>query len=81
MTSNTRRFVAIVVVGLALMIPIRMGFADSESMGSADFESFKQLSAEWWQWALSIPTSQNPLVDQTGEKSVVGQRGSVWFLV
>jgi hypothetical protein len=37
-------------------------------------------SAEWWQWALSIPTSVNPLVDTTGASCMVGQRGSLWFL-
>jgi hypothetical protein len=72
MKSNTRRFVAIVGIGLGLMMPINMAFADSEA--------FKKLSAEWWQWALSIPTSENPQLDTTGEKCVVGQHGSVWFL-
>jgi hypothetical protein len=43
-------------------------------------QSLEQLSAQWWQWALSIPTSVNPQTDTTGEDAVVGQRGSVWFL-
>ena len=72
MKSNTRHLIAIVGIGLGLIIPINMVFADSQS--------FKQLSAEWWQWALSIPVSENPILDGTGEKCVVGQRGSVWFL-
>jgi hypothetical protein len=38
------------------------------------------LSAQWWEWAISIPTSQNPMLDATGVDCVVGQRGSVWFL-
>jgi len=38
------------------------------------------LSAQWWEWAISIPTSHNPLLDVTGDDCVVGQRGSVWFL-
>ena len=62
MKNNTRRFGAIVVVGLALMTPIRMALADSENKAFTESESFKQLSAEWWQWALSIPTSENPLL-------------------
>jgi len=37
-------------------------------------------SAEWWQWALSIPQSVNPLFDETGAQIAVGQRGPVWFL-
>ena len=40
----------------------------------------EHLSAEWWQWALSIPTSVNPQLDKTGENAVVGQHGPVWFL-
>jgi hypothetical protein len=70
MNNNTKRFVAIVGIGLALMMPICTAFADS----------FEQLSAEWWQWALSIPTSVNPQTDTTGQNAVVGQRGPVWFL-
>src|SRR5271165_590144 len=72
MRKNTRCFLAIVAIGLALITPIRMAFADSES--------FTQLSAEWWQWALSIPTSVNPMLDTTGQNGVVGQRGSIRFL-
>ena len=72
MKSNTRRLVAIVGISLGLMMPLNMAVADSQS--------FKQLSAQWWQWALSIPTSENPQLDATGEDCVVGQRGEVWFL-
>jgi hypothetical protein len=75
MNNKVRRFVAIVGIGLALIMPINRVFAD------ADTESFKKLSAEWWQWALSIPTSVNPQLDITdGRNAVVGQRGSIWFL-
>jgi hypothetical protein len=79
--NSTRRFVAITGIGLALMMPIKMAMAESDDhMASADSESFRKLSAEWWQWALSIPTPENPLADTTGGKGVVGQRGSIWFL-
>jgi hypothetical protein len=80
MKDNTKRFVAIVVVSFALMMPLNVAFADSENMASEDSESFEKLSAEWWQWALSIPTSVNPLLDMDGTNAVVGQRGPVWFL-
>src|SRR6202043_2144227 len=70
MNNNTRRFVAIIGIGLALMMPICTALA----------ESLEQLTAEWWQWALSIPTSINPQLDTTGGNCMVGQRGSVWFL-
>ena len=75
MNNNTKRFVAIVGIGLALMMPINRGFGDDNS------EFFAKLSAEWWQWALSIPASVNPQLDITnGRNAVVGQRGPVWFL-
>jgi len=51
-------------------------FADSDS----ESDSFKKLSAQWWQWALSIPTPENPMLDASGDKCVVGQNGSTWFL-
>jgi hypothetical protein len=75
MNNNTKRFVAITGIGLALMMPINRTFGDERS------ELFAKLSAEWWQWALSIPTSVNPQLDITdGKNAVVGQRGPVWFL-
>jgi hypothetical protein len=72
MNSKTGRFIAIVGISLGLMTPPNRALADSASV--------KQLSAEWWQWALSIPTSENPQMDDTGEDCMVGQRGEVWFL-
>ncbi len=38
------------------------------------------LGALWWQHALSFPTSQNPILDETGERCMLGQRGDTWFL-
>jgi hypothetical protein len=70
MKNNVKRLVAIVGIGSAFMMPICTALA----------ESLDRLSAEWWQWAASIPTSVNPQVDPTGQNAVVGQRGSVWFL-
>jgi hypothetical protein len=78
--SNAIRFVATVGIGLVFTLPINMAFADSENMAFEDSESFKKLSAEWQQWALSIPASENPQLDTTGGKCMVGERGSVWFL-
>src|SRR5271166_428567 len=80
MKRNTIPCVTMCVIGLALMIPINIAFADSENMASGEFGSFEKLSAEWQQWALSIPTSENPQLDTNGGKCMVGQRGSVWFL-
>ncbi len=38
------------------------------------------LTAQWWQWALSIPAASNPLSDTTGQYCMIGQRGPVWLL-
>jgi hypothetical protein len=34
------------------MMQMNKVFADSENKEFKDSESFKKLSAEWWQWAL-----------------------------
>jgi hypothetical protein len=46
----------------------------------AQTQSYKQLTPQWWQWALSIPSDVNPLNDGDGGDCMVGQRGSDWFL-
>jgi hypothetical protein len=71
MTKHMRCSLAMVAVGVWLLLPTRVSFADDER---------KSLSAEWWQWALSIPPAVNPLLDATGADCMVGQRGPVWFL-
>jgi hypothetical protein len=47
---------------------------------AAESDSLKALSGEWWQWALSIPTAHNPMLDTSGVNCMVGQHGSTWFL-
>jgi hypothetical protein len=42
--------------------------------------SYGQWTAKWWQWALSIPVSINPVSDETGAHAMVKQDGLVWFL-
>jgi hypothetical protein len=42
--------------------------------------TYGEWAAAWWQWALEIPTSVNPLLDPTGEHCAEGQSGKVWFL-
>jgi hypothetical protein len=43
-------------------------------------KGYEEWSAEWWQWAFSIPAAYNPLLDETGEKCVTAQHGPTWFL-
>jgi len=64
---------AAIVIGT---LPVPNG-AIARGGGSA---SFTQLSAEWWQWVMSIPPASNPLFDTTGDSCMVGQHGSTWFL-
>jgi hypothetical protein len=43
--------------------------------------SFGEWSIKWWQWLLSIPKSNNPLLDMSGENAAIGQSDSdVFFL-
>jgi len=72
MKSTTRSLITVVGIALGILLPMHAA--------SAEGGALKDLTAEWWQWALSIPTSENPTLDATGEKCFVGQRGSTWFL-
>ncbi len=49
--------------------------------GSTSYgHSYGEWTEIWWQWALSIPAANNPVLDSTGEFAGVGQSGPVWFL-
>ena len=63
--------VAIIGSILGLLMPLNLVGAH---------QPLEELSAQWWQWAFSIPPSKNPLFDGTGDHCMVGQRGDLWFL-
>jgi hypothetical protein len=42
--------------------------------------SYGEWAAAWWQYVLSVPVAQNPLLDETGANCMVGQSGHVVFL-
>jgi hypothetical protein len=44
--------------------------------------TYGEWTAKWWQWAHSIPTENNPMLDETGEDCVQAQNQTnpVWFL-
>jgi hypothetical protein len=65
---------SIAVAGLALGIPTNMAIADGNDV------PLPALTAQWWQWAISIPAGQNPQTDPDGSSCMIGQRGNVWFL-
>ena len=41
---------------------------------------YKDWIAKWWQWTMSIPTSEHPRDAYSEEKCAVNQEGPVWFL-
>lgn len=69
-------------LALALASAMAVSTAGWAGDGKSDDVSLKALSAQWWQWALAIPESENPLTELTdaGSRCMVGQRGDVWFL-
>ena len=70
-----RRIFAIAMIVMGVMVPMKV--ASSQGLPPGQLPT---LTGEWWQWAMSIPTSVNPLLDTTGERCMIGQRGSIWFL-
>ena len=73
------RFTATFIgAAVGLVLPMQLTLADG---GNAIAPALlPELTAQWWQWALSIPTGQNPQLDPNGQYCMVGQRGSIWFL-
>jgi hypothetical protein len=61
------------VVGLIL--PAQLALADEDRS-----PFLPALTGQWWEWALSIPPGQNPMLDPTGKDCMVGQKGNLWFL-
>jgi hypothetical protein len=51
-----------------------------QSTAQKDVKDYSALAAKWWIWALSQPTSTNPLTDTTGAQCGNQQTGDVWFL-
>jgi hypothetical protein len=78
-----RSIVAMVGIVLGLMLPMRMARADFTIIPPTQTIyglTYGQWSAKWWQWALSIPSPINPILDPTGTYAGVGQSNPVWFL-
>src|SRR5262249_48760094 len=67
-------------LSIVLWLSILAGCVVPTNAAFGKTQSSKQLSAQWWQWVLSIPVSDNPLLDATGADCMVGQRGADWFL-
>ena len=74
-------------IALALAVPV-VPTASADDKGGPNVvdpnsvvfgRTYSQWSAQWEQWAYSIPASHHPLFDTTSDCSV-GQSGPVWFL-
>ncbi len=60
--------------GLALLLGL------ATNLAAAHYPPPSELAARWWQWVLSIPAAENPLLDTTGAFAGVDQSGPVWFV-
>jgi hypothetical protein len=43
-------------------------------------QTYAQWGASWWQWAFSLPATDHPVLDETGDHCGAGQEEPVWFL-
>jgi hypothetical protein len=81
------------VVFVGLLVQLNLGWAQSPNANNnnpAIFApdsqpyglTYSDWTAKWWQWVYSIPTANNPLLDQTGKDCTQGQNQTapVWFL-
>jgi hypothetical protein len=74
-----------VVLALTLATPMALGQVGQGSKASG---TAAELAAAWWQWALSKPVAENPLIggdpdyseEQCNGQPVTATRGKKWFL-
>jgi hypothetical protein len=72
MHSNVVFAVRLLAVGVLLMV--------AQPRGAGAEEPPYALFNEWWQWALSMPSAINPILDNSGKSCSIGQRGNLWLL-
>jgi hypothetical protein len=86
--KHWQRVVAILALVVALVVPASVGLAQG-NLGNPGVlppnshpygKTYVDWSVRWWQWAYSVPISENPIFDGTGADCGVGQSGPVWFL-
>lgn len=86
MKTNDRKhlFVLLGVLVAGIMLVPTVSFSGNANPGVLPSNSkpygmtYGEWSARWWQWAISLPTDNNPLFN-TADCST-GQLGPVWFL-
>jgi len=83
--KKLRLSVVAIILGILVLAPLAAA-AKNPNPGVLPVNShpygmtYGEWSAEWWQWALSIPADRNPVTDTSGEFCAEGQSGKVWFL-
>jgi hypothetical protein len=76
---HRRSLVAIILtvgMGLAAMPPLARGQGETQVYG----KTYGEWSAQWWQWAHSIPASSSPVLLEGNVDCTLGQRAPVYFL-
>jgi hypothetical protein len=76
----TRAIMHMLLAGLIAGAAVGPSNAFAQAEPQVLGKTIGEWSAKWWQWALAIPTPINPMVDDSGKYSHVGQQGPVWFL-
>jgi hypothetical protein len=75
---------SLLAAGISLLIPLITPLSSKAQLLPPDVlvngASQSELSASWWQWGLSYPDGQNPIQDEIGAYSYLGDQGSVFFL-
>jgi hypothetical protein len=75
--KNTISKTSKVIAALALALTLTTKIASAQFA----YPPASLLAAQWWQWVLDTPASENPLTDSTGQFAAVNQpKGNVWFL-
>jgi len=67
---------------LALAAAVALSMITNAALAQSGYPPASPLAAQWWQWALGTPASENPLTDTTGQFAAVNQSpsGRIWFL-
>ena len=67
----------------ALLLMSNVSFAQQEPVPVTEKfagKTYAQLAAGWTAWAMAIPESTNPIIDDDGSYGAIGQSGKVWYL-
>lgn len=66
------------VAAIAMMLATPL--AATAATNTSNTQDYSTLAARWWTWALTQPTSTNPILDTTGAQCANQQSGKTWFL-